>query len=334
MRGLYRGRRESCDKKMRNIFTADIGGTNSRFAYFKREEQGKLSLVDLKWLKTAEASSFKNLIANLTSSDFSLKPSEADIAVFAVAGPIEQGVRCSPPFISWDIDISAAHRDFGFKKTYLINDFVAQAYACRSHIGETAERIKPGTIVKNATAAVIGAGTALGKAALVHYERSGYLAVPSEGGHASFPFESQKECEFQEFLMRELKDRYITWNKVVSGQGLSYLHQFLTGEKSEPQDVVMKILPESETLVWAARFYGRACRNYALETLALGGVYIAGGVAAKTPEVVIHKAFTEEFNSSDTLPDLLINIPVFLIREQNSGLWGAAVLGMQELRQT
>jgi glucokinase len=318
---------------MKHLITADIGGTNSRFAHFTVDREKRLDLADLKWLKTVESSSFGHLLTNLKESTFSLRPEDSDIAVFAVAGPIEQGVRCSPPFISWDIDISGAQQDYGLKHTLLINDFVAQAFACRSHIGETAEQIKPGTIVHNATAAVIGAGTALGKAALVSDEQGGYLAVPSEGGHANFPFESKRECAFQEFLINELGDRYITWNKVVSGRGLSSIHHFLTGERLTPEEVVTRITPDSETLIWAARFYGRACRNYALETLALGGIYIAGGVAAKTPQLVKHRAFSDEFIKSDTLSHLLLEIPVFLIKDENSGLWGGAVLGLQKIRR-
>ena len=318
---------------MKNILTADIGGTNSRFARFRIDERGKLVLADIQWLKTAESSSFEHLIANLRASGFSLKPEETDIAVLAVAGPVEEGVRCSPPFISWDIDISSAEKDFGLKKSLLINDFVAQAFACRSPIGENAEQVKPGVAVQNAAAAVIGAGTALGKAVLIPDEKGDYLAIPSEGGHASFPFETPRECEFQEFLLQQLGDRYITWNKVVSGRGLNLIHQFLTGEKLELQEVVRRLSPDSETLSWASRFYGRACRNYALETLSLGGVYIAGGVAAKTPEVVTHASFADEFNRSDTLAHLLVKIPVFLIKDENSGLWGGAVVGLQKLRE-
>ena len=89
----------------------------------------------------------------------------------------------------------------------------------------------------------------------------------------------------------------------------------------------------TETLEWASRFYARVCRNYVLETLALGGLYIAGGVAAKTQELLTHQAFEKEFRSSDTLADLLAKVPVSLIRDENSGLWGAAVLALQKLEE-
>jgi glucokinase len=318
---------------MEKIIAADIGGTNSRFALFSVDRNGNLVQKEIQWLKTSDSLSFGQLIDNLKSSGFSLKPEDSDIVVIAVAGPVEDAVRSSPPFISWDIDISNAQNDFGFRRCTLINDFVAQAFACRSPVGEAAEQVISGTAVNDATTAVIGAGTGLGKAALVPAGKDSYIAVPSEGGHANFPFISKRECEFQEFLINELGDKYITGNKVVSGIGLSCIHQFLSSEKLEPFEVTEKFIQYPETLEWASRFYGRVCRNYALETLSLGGLYIAGGVAARTPALVTHEAFELEFRSSDTLAALLENIPVFLIKDQNSGLWGGAVYGRQKLQK-
>ncbi|RJR14997.1 MAG: glucokinase [Nitrospiraceae bacterium] len=319
---------------MKKILSADIGGTNSRFAGFQVNADGELALMESIWLRTEDAFSFGHLLENLKAGGFHLKPEDADIAVFAIAGPVENGTKCSPPFISWDVDISSAKDEFGLKWPVLINDFVAQAYACRSVIGEGAEQVKPGRVIRDAAAAVIGAGTALGKAVILPDGKGGYIAIPSEGGHANFAFESNRENEFRQYLLRELGDTYITWNKIVSGSGLSHIHHFLTGERTSPEEVISRILPDTETLDWASRFYGRACRNFALETLAYGGVYIVGGVAARTPLVVTGEMFREEFVRSDTMSDVLSNIPVFLIKEQDSGLWGSASLGLQKLRQS
>jgi glucokinase len=117
----------------------------------------------------------------------------------------------------------------------------------------------------------------------------------------------------------------------VSGKGLSYIHRFLTGRNLEPSEVVGEFSKYPETLEWASRFYARVCRNYVLETLATGGLYIAGGVAARAPELLTHPAFEQEFRSSDTLAALLAKIPVSLIRDENSGLWGGAMLARQIL---
>jgi glucokinase len=317
---------------MKTLITADIGGTHSRFGIFHDNGDGGLSLIKALWLNTAEYESFGGLIQGLRASGFPLAPEEADIVVIAIAGPVEKGTKSSPPFISWAIDVSNAREDFGFKKAALINDFVAQAFACLSPAAKTAEMVVNGEPVTGAATAVIGAGTGLGKAVILPDGKRGHRALPSEGGHANFPFVSGRECEFQEFLLRASGETYITANDVVSGRGLSSLHLFLTGEKLEPWEVAEKFRQNPRTLEWASRFYGRVCRNYVLDTLALGGLYIAGGVAAKNPELVKGTVFEAEFRRSDTMGALLAKIPVYLVSDENSGLWGGAVYGLQELK--
>jgi glucokinase len=318
---------------MKHILTADIGGTNSRFGHFTVDENERLVLAEARWLKTTDADSFGHLFDNLNRSGFSLLPDAADIVVMAVAGPIEDGTRSRPPLIAWDIDLTALHDKEIIRKSLLINDFVAQAFACRSKAAEEAEQILSGFPVPNAPVAAIGAGTGLGKALLVHDEKGGYRAIPSEGGHTNFPFLAGRESVYQEFLLKELHEQYITGNTVVSGKGLSYLHRFLTGRIKEPADVVKEFSSYPETHAWAAKFYARVCRNYVLETLCLGGLYVAGGLAARAPELLRHPEFEKEFRSSDTMARLLAQVPVYLIRDENSGLWGGAVLARQKLRE-
>ncbi len=318
---------------MKNILTADIGGTNSRFAHFQIDRKGSLVLMETKWLATSEAESFPHLLELLRSSGAAFSADEADIAIIAVAGPVQHEVYSAPPYISWDIDLTSSENKKVFRQAYLINDFVAQAYACPSPVGESARVIFSGEAEAEGTIGVIGAGTALGKAILVPTSGHGFLALPSEGGHAYFPFISPRELAFQEFYQEKSGQKHITGNLVVSGRGLRYIHWFLSGEELEPQEVAARFTPESETLAWAAKFYGRICRDYALEVLALGGLYIAGGVAARNPEILSHANFRNEFLDSPTMGSLLAKIPVFLIDNQDSGLWGAAFYGRQILQK-
>jgi len=315
----------------RHILTGDIGGTHSRFAHFTADEKGNLDLVSLVWLETATAGSFADLLKNLRAGNFPFDPRQADIVGIALAGPITGGVIGNPPHIPWEIDITHAERDYGFRRSILINDFVAQAYACISPIGKSAEIILPGKPEPHSTIAVIGAGTGLGKAVLVPDEKSGYNTVPSEGAHACFPFVGEQEFAFQRFLINARKTHYATYDHVVSGGGLTAIHEFLSGDHLEPAQVAEQFPRHPETVEWFARFYGRACRDFALETLSSGGLYIAGGVAAKNPEIVRHDAFKREFLDSDAMGGLLVRLPVFLIGNQNSGLWGAAMMSARTL---
>ena len=318
---------------MIDILSADIGGTNSRFAHFQYPENGELALVKSRWLKTGEQASFDGLLESLEKSDFPLRPGEANAVVIAIAGPVEEETRSAPPYIPWEVDLSRSKYLKGLKRKFLINDFVAQAFACRTPAVSSAREILSGTLDGKAPLGVIGAGTALGQAALVPLEDGGYVAVPSEGGHGSFPFQSEEEFEYGRFLLGKGHPYPVIANIVVSGRGLSLLHEFLTGQALSPAEVPRRFDESPRTLQWMARFYGRVCRNYALQILAAGGIYVAGGVAAKTPELLTHREFGEEFRRSETMGHLLKEIPVFLNADEESGLWGAASMGLHELRK-
>jgi glucokinase len=318
---------------MTKILAADIGGTNSRFAHFETGEGGVLELRGTCWLGTKESSSFGGLMDNLRRTDFALSPEQADIAVFAVAGPVERGgVYSNPPYIDWDIDISAPG-EFGLGHAVLVNDFVAQAWAAVSPVGQAAREILGGEADPAGAVAVIGAGTGLGMAALVPDGAGGYSAMPSEGGHQAFPLLTKEECELGRFVTKDTGDAYPTGNTVVSGGGLSRIHEFLTGERLKPGEVADRLDGFPDTLSWMARLYGRACRDFALATLATGGLYIAGGVAARVPAMVEHEAFGAEFRSSPKMAAVLSRIPVRLITDQESGLWGAAMCGLKMLKK-
>jgi len=317
---------------MKTILAADIGGTNSRFAAFRTGENRQLDLVRSLWLNTDEFDSMKAMLDQLEKENFDLPASEADVAVMAVAGPIVNKTYSDPPNIDWDIDLTELVGEVGLKKCALINDFVAQAFACRSPVMEAARRIIAGTVDPSAPLAVIGAGTGLGQAALIPLEKGGYTAMASEGGHTSFPFESAAEVNYMHYLLQETGEPYIRTETVVSGGGLSRLHHFLTGERLEPAEVANRLTDESGTLRWMARFLGRVSRNYALSVVAFGGVYISGGVAAKLPELVTHREFARAFRKTEVMSHVLDRIPVFLNADEESGLWGAAMKGMQILQ--
>ncbi|MHB8834845.1 MAG: glucokinase [Candidatus Methylomirabilia bacterium] len=322
-------RREAAGAAGTRILAADIGGTNSRFGLFETEGAGELSLRATRWLPTREARSFGHLLDMLRGADFPIAPEAADIVVVAIAGPVLGGVRSAPPFISWAVDFSHASEQFGFRRSLLINDFAAQAFATRTRAATGARPILKGHPVEAAAVGVIGAGTGLGQATLLPDGNGGYLAVASEGGHAEFPLVGREESALGESLRGELGVARLTSTMVVSGAGLSNIHRHLTGRRLPPARVAAELTPDSPTLAWAARFYGRVCKLFALHAAAFGGVFVAGGVAARVPALLTHPAFEEEFRTSVHLADLLREIPVSLMTDQESGLWGAAYLGAQ-----
>ena len=66
-----------------------------------------------------------------------------------------------------------------------------------------------------------------------------------------------------------------------------------------------------------------------MQVVALGGLYIAGGLAVKLPALLEHPAFAREFRLADPTNRVLRAIPVSLITDQESGLWGAAAAALE-----
>ncbi len=313
----------------RRILAADIGGTNSRFAAFSLSDGGKMTLDEIIWLQSHEAQSFPELLELLEQADFGLNPGECSAAVFAVPGPVEQCTRAELANIDWPIDLELIRQKYRGERFYLINDFAAQAYAMRTEAMQEAQIIQSGAPMTGGVEAVIGAGTGLGHCALVP-DDGGFTAVPSEAGHAVFGFYGADELDYQRFLLAVTDKPFAYGDLVVSGLGLRIVHWFLTGDDLSPEEVSAAIGPQSPTTEWFARFYGRACRNYALNVVATGGMVISGGVAAKNPFLVTHPAFTREFSFSPSYSGMLAAIPVSLNANEQSGLWGAAFYGAQK----
>ncbi len=303
---------------------ADIGGTNSRFALL--EDRGiTMRLRSVERIPTSEADSFSDLLDLLKDSPLGPELPHCRAGALAVAGAVQGGVQADPPNIPWDIDIRSMDLSGLPETLILLNDFAAQAYACKTAALDGAVTINAGRTDEWGMVGLIGAGTGLGHGMLVRLPGGGFLALPSEAGHAAFAFVNQEEADFEEFVRRELGLDYVFAEAVVAGQGLTLLHWFHFGQRLRPEEVAAAMDDDSPVCAWFARFYGRACRQFALNVLATGGMVVAGGVAAKNPALVRHPEFWREFTDNPNYRALLQDIPVVLNTNEDSGLWGAAL---------
>jgi glucokinase len=79
-----------------------------------------------------------------------------------------------------------------------------------------------------------------------------------------------------------------------------------------------------ETLDLWADIYGAEAGNLALKVLALGGVYVAGGIAVKILDKMKDGRFFQAFKDKWHFESLLKNIPVSVILDENAPQLGAA----------
>jgi len=308
---------------IRRILVADLGGTYCRFAQFRLDASGGLRLVCGTRLETVLIRSQAELLAALDEADLGLSVGQADAVVFAVPGAVV-GRRVRFANIPWELDLDAFDATFGPDRVTCVNDFLAQALGCRTEAAVKAMDVRPGEWRQDCVQAVIGAGTGCGMAALLPLPEGGVLPLPSEGGQTAAKFFDPVEQAFAQYLCRLTGERYVRGDTVLSGSGLAHLHCFLTGEDLDPVAVAARLTANCRTTELFARFYGRAVRDYALTVLATGGIFISGGVAAKNPDLVLHPEFSREFLGSPTYGDLLASIPIRLVRNEHTGLFGAA----------
>lgn len=314
--------------KPHHILAVDIGGTNSRFA-LRRADAVLGPVVWNHRESTAQAASIHDLL-DRALADLPVAREAIDILVLGVPAAIH-GLRCSPPNIAWDIDLTGGVR--GFSRVELVNDFVCQGWALCSDAVDGAEVLQAGQCLPGGVRSVIGAGTGLGHCTLVPSGNGRFVAVPSESGHGPFGFYGEWETEFEAWIRAKLGYDQPEVEYVVRGRGLSLIHEYRTGRELGPGEVVADGEEGRRTVARFARFYGRAARQYALAVLPMGGLYLSGGVAAKSPEVVRAPEFLEEFTRSPEYAPLLRSLPVLRFSGRDVGLAGAARLGLQRLHE-
>ncbi|MGH9676851.1 MAG: glucokinase, partial [Candidatus Acidiferrum sp.] len=151
-------------------------------------------------------------------------------------------------------------------------------------------------------------------------------------------------------LLRFMRRRYpqVSWELILSGRGFRTLHEFLSSSvkhasfedpDADPAPEITKLaLAKScpvcvETLdLWTA-IYGAEAGNLALKVLALGGVYVAGGIAIKVLDKIKDGTFFKAFKDKWKFEALLSNIPVSVVLDEAAPLMGAAYVALATVRR-
>ncbi len=312
------------------VLAADIGGTNSRFACVEIDGLSGVSMgepfVFPTWLDSI--GSLHDLLDHFRRN----APSDIadleryDAISLGVAGAVDQG-KATLPNIPWDIDLVSADN---IHNIFLLNDFIAQAYACLDLNLPGQELVRPGPGFGPGSIAIIGAGTGLGHAALKPFAGR-RVVIGSESGHTTFAFHGREERDIEQFFQSRTGKKWISNDDVVSGSGAALIHECLSGEPASPAEALSAASGNTRTCAMFSRFYARACRNYCLAMHPVEKLVITGGIAAKNPHLVRSKEFSQEFNDAGHYRHLLETIPIDLNTDQALGIRGAAIHAWLEL---
>lgn len=345
------------------ILAGDIGGTKTllQIAYYSPASSANHSsindcfsvLFEQRYV-SGKYASFDDLLQEFLREAKQKAISMPTHACIGVAGPVKKGFignhTAKVTNLPWILDSQKIAAQHQLAQCKLINDFQAIAFGLDMLRGGDVVQLQEGTTRANvdmAPRAVIGAGTGLGQALMVwngtesvgHYE-----VIPSEGGHTDFAPGDQTQRELLTFLAQ--RQTRVSVEDVLSGRGLVNIYHYFADKYpddvcealthsmavGDPAEAVSKAgLSESSSLAGRAltlfvEIYGTQAGNFALTCMATGGVYIAGGIAAKIRECFSAASFLAAFQNKGPMQELMKTITVNLVLDSQVGLKGAALV--------
>jgi len=316
------------------ILAGDVGGTKVHLALYDFID-GKLKYTRDKQYPAKQYSGLEEIVKEFLGAD------KATAACFGVPGPVRDG-RLRLTNLPWTLDSRELSAGLVIEHVFLINDLEANCYGIAELSADQIFTLSEGDARQMGNRALISAGTGLGEGFLVWNGRQ-HLPYPSEGGHADYAPRNEDEIDLLRFLRQKYNGR-ISFERVVSGMGLSNIYEFLREVRGmdEPAWLAKRIAIEDPNaviteLALAAKSeicekamdmlvsaYGAEAGNLALKVLSVGGLYIGGGIAPRILEKLKDGAFMKAFTDKGRLSQLLVNMPVRVILESRSALMGAA----------
>lgn len=293
------------------IMTVDMGGTKTLCGFW---EGGRL--LEKKKFATASIPDFTQLLFRLTQGR------NLESLCIAAAGPVTED-RAELSNASRVLHVDALRGTLAdIPHIAVINDLEALGYSLSSLEESQLSLFRKGCPAQGAKA-VISIGTGLGVSAVT---REG-IVMPSEGGHMDFAPQDPQQQKLLSALWEEYG--HVSYERLLSGQGLANLYFALTGRRTAPEQVTQSAkagAPEArEALKLFTRILAAFCGSCALVFMAAGGIYLGGGVMPKILPLLDKDLFEEAYLCKGRLRGTLSRIPVYVILDEAAPSLGAAV---------
>ncbi len=308
------------------ILCGDIGGTKSLLGL---AQDGKLVLD--RRVANADFPDFASLLASFLA-DTQTDPSLIVGGCLAVAGPIaDDGRSATLTNLPWHIDSDALSRCFGLPALRLANDFAAAALGAVLSAPAQRMTLQHGEPLAAAPCLVVGAGTGLGMAIVLPQGKQ-WRVIAGEGGHVAFAPSDEQQMALWAFLNQ--RHGRVTWERVVSGPGLTAIHEFADGTILSPEQIAARAQDDPggaprRTLNLFLSAYGAFAGDMALACLPRGGVFLAGGIAARLLPLLPQSGFLAAFNAKAEHAAIAARMPIHVATDPLLGLRGALQLARE-----
>jgi glucokinase len=323
---------------VRFILSGDIGGTKSDLAIYSVSGVARGGVPAVVREGTFPSRRYKGL-DDLVEEFMAVEGETIRAAAFGIAGPVlDDRVRTTN--LPWVVRRKRLERLLGTERVRLMNDLESMAYGGLFLPPKEILRLARGKR-RQATIAVIAAGTGLGQAFLF-WDGERYHPVATEGGHSDFAPRNDKELALLVYLQK--KFTRVSYERVLSGPGLVNIFSFFDEELGRPvspqvrermktQDPAAVIgeagvagsCPTSvEAVDTFLSLYGAQAGNLVLDVMALGGVFVGGGIALKLLPRMTSGLFMSSFLDKGRYRDLMSKIRVDVLMNPKTALLGAA----------
>jgi glucokinase len=166
----------------------------------------------------------------------------------------------------------------------------------------------------------------------------------TEGGHCDFAPRTPLDTELFFHLSHHFG--HVSWERVVSGNGIRAIFDFLWVQKGREVPVLLRQALDSgdkaktitdlagsysicqETVDLFLRYLATESSNLALKMKATGGVFIGGGIIPKIMDKIDPGVFLKDFQNCGRMSTLLKGIPIRIILNERTALLGAAYYGV------
>lgn len=317
------------------ILAGDIGGTTARFALFASGAPPGSPAFE--WLYDTDGFAGFDAAVERFRRESGVAAGKVLIerACLGAAGTVA-GDRIKLTNAPWIIDAHAVSKQLGGVPVQLLNDFAAAAHGIDVLAPGDMTTLQAGAPRPRGAQVVIGAGTGLGVAYRV-FDGDRYLVVAGEGGHAGFAPADEAQIQLLRSLQADIGR--VSAEHVVSGRGIERIHDHLRRQTAVPAadaaEISRRALKDAEPTALRAldlfiACYGAVAGDHALSVRATGGVYIAGGIAAKILSRLANGGFLAAFSAKGTHAALLRDCPVRVVTTHRLGLLGAACVALRE----
>lgn len=300
------------------ILAGDVGATKILLEVGEFRDDRWTSLLERRY-GTADSANFPMVVERFLDEWRAVRPPRSRIkaAAFGVAGPAI-GNRVKMTHRPLTVDGEAIGERFDIPHARVVNDLEAAAAGIQGLGPREMVTLQPGKLAFDAPRVVMGVGTGLGVAYLVP-EGEGWRTVGGEGGHVGFSPASVLQAQLWQAL--SLQHGRVAAEDVASGTGLHNIDAFLGGPG----------INSEQALALFAECLGNVAGDHALSCMARGGVYLCGGVIAKTVEKLPRDKFRAAFCSKGVTSALLMRIPVRAVTNERIVVLGAARLAGKQV---